>query len=161
MQLVDVLMVRNLINFLIIPYGRLTIIKNNNDSALKGKDEKAMARALLHLRILMQTSTTSMTSVPKPLKFLRDYYARLKDAYYKIEKNDDIKRQFAEILSVLVIVGTSPGSRECLDFCIKGSVKNPGEWGHEYVRQLEAEIVDEWTSAPIKEEEDIRSDNKE
>ncbi|KAF7383393.1 hypothetical protein HZH66_012743 [Vespula vulgaris] len=124
---------------------------------LMGKDEKAMARALIHLRILMQTSTTSMTSVPKPLKFLRDYYARLKEAYFKIEKNDDIKRQFAEILSVLVIVGTSPGSRECLDFCIKGAVKNPGEWGHEYVRQLEAEIVDEWTSAPIKEEEDIRS----
>ncbi|XP_015188536.1 PREDICTED: 26S proteasome non-ATPase regulatory subunit 2-like [Polistes dominula] len=122
-----------------------------------GKDENAMIRALIHLRILIQTSTTSMTSVPKPLKYLREYYPRLKDVYNKI-KGNDLKKQLAEILSVLVIAETTStiGKRECLEFCLKGSVQNPGEWGHEYVRQLEAEIVDEWTSAPIKEEKNIR-----
>ncbi|KAK2587152.1 hypothetical protein KPH14_002910 [Odynerus spinipes] len=123
---------------------------------LMAKDEHAMPRALAHLRILMQTSTTSMTSVPKPLKFLRDYYEPLKDEYGKIQRND-VRQQLAEVLSVLAIAGASADSRECLDFCMKGAVLNPGEWGHEYVRQLEAEIVDEWTSAPIDEEEDIRS----
>ncbi|XP_014614371.1 PREDICTED: 26S proteasome non-ATPase regulatory subunit 2-like [Polistes canadensis] len=118
-----------------------------------------MIRALINLRILIQTSTTSMTSVPKPLKYLRDYYPRLKEVYNKI-KGKDVKKLLAEILSVLVIAETSStiiGKRECLEFCLKGLVQNPGEWGHEYVRQLETEIVDEWTSAPIKDEHNIRS----
>ncbi|KAI4491213.1 hypothetical protein M0802_010309 [Mischocyttarus mexicanus] len=124
---------------------------------LMGKDENAMIRALINLRILIQTSTTSMTSVPKPLKYLRDYYPKLKEVYNKIN-GKEVKKQLAEILSVLVIAGTSKiGTRECLEFCLKGFVQNPGEWGHEYVRQLEAEIVDEWTSAPIKDEDNIRS----
>ena len=67
-----------------------------------------------------------------------------------------MKRQFAEVLSVLSMAGAAPGSKECLRYCTDGEVTNPGEWGHEYVRQLEAEIVDEWTNAPVKDEERIR-----
>ncbi|KAG7201268.1 hypothetical protein KM043_004047 [Ampulex compressa] len=50
------------------------------------------------------------------------------------------------------MAGAARGSKECLQFCIQGSIVNPGEWGDEYVRQLEAEIVDEWTDAPLHEE---------
>lgn len=96
-----------------------------------------------------------MTSVPKPLKYLRNSYASLKSSYNTL-KRTEVKIRFAEILSVLALAGATPGSRDCLDFCIKGAVDNPGEWGHEYVRQLETEIVDEWTNAPIKEEHEIR-----
>nr|XP_012234426.1 PREDICTED: 26S proteasome non-ATPase regulatory subunit 2-like [Linepithema humile] len=96
-----------------------------------------------------------MTSVPKPLKYLKNFYPSLKNAYRKL-KQKEVKTRFAEILSVLSLAGATAGSRECLDFCIKGAVDNPGEWGHEYVRQLEAEIVDEWTNVPIKEEQEIR-----
>lgn len=96
-----------------------------------------------------------MTSVPKPLKYLKNFYPSLKNAYRE-RKQKEVKMRFAEILSVLALAGATAGSRECLDFCIKGAVDNPGEWGHEYVRQLEGEIVDEWTNAPIKEEREIR-----
>ncbi|EFN83314.1 26S proteasome non-ATPase regulatory subunit 2 [Harpegnathos saltator] len=122
---------------------------------LKGKDETAMLPSLNRLRMLMRTSTTSMTSVPKPLKYLRNFYPRLKNAYEDLRRKE-VKIRFAEILSVLSLAGADPGSRECLDFCIKGVVDNPGEWGHEYVRRLEVEIVDEWANAPIKEEQEIR-----
>ncbi|CAO3587046.1 unnamed protein product [Absidia cylindrospora] len=37
--------------------------------------------ALEQLRTLIRTSTSSMTSVPKPLKFLSPHYATLKDVY--------------------------------------------------------------------------------
>ncbi|XP_011877960.1 PREDICTED: 26S proteasome non-ATPase regulatory subunit 2-like isoform X2 [Vollenhovia emeryi] len=122
---------------------------------LQGKDETAVVLSLNHLRMLIRTSTTSMTSVPKPLKYLRNFYPSLRSAYRKL-KREEAKIRFAEILSILALAGATPGSRDCLDFCIKGAVDNPGEWGHEYVRQLEAEIVDEWTNAPIKEEHKIR-----
>lgn len=114
-----------------------------------------MLLSLNHLRMLIRTSTTSMTSVPKPLKYLRNFYPSLKNVYGRLERKD-VRSRFAEILSVLALAGATAGSRDCLNFCVKGSVNNPGEWGHEYVRQLEAEIVDEWTNAPIKEEQEIR-----
>ncbi|RLU24897.1 hypothetical protein DMN91_002988 [Ooceraea biroi] len=123
---------------------------------LKGTDETAMLLSLSHLRMLIRTSTTSMTSVPKPLKYLRNFYPSLKSACDGLTCKD-VKVRFAEILSVLALAGAAAGSKDCLKFCIKGFVDNPGEWGHEYVRQLEAEIVDEWTNAPIKEEQEIRN----
>ncbi|XP_076636023.1 26S proteasome non-ATPase regulatory subunit 2 [Colletes latitarsis] len=124
--------------------------------ALMGRDEKAMLISLSQLRLLMQTSTTSMTSVPRPLKYLRNSYDALKEAYKKIQSKD-VKQQFAEVLSVLSMAGAPPGSKECLGYCIEGNVANPGEWGHEYVRQLENEIVDEWTNAPVRDEKRIRN----
>ncbi|XP_076667953.1 26S proteasome non-ATPase regulatory subunit 2 [Andrena cerasifolii] len=118
-------------------------------------DENAMLVSLSQLRLLMQTSTTSMTSVPKPLKYLRNSYDTLKSAYNRVQAKD-VKKQYAEVLSVLSMAGAAPGSKECLEYCIQGNVANPGEWGHEYVRQLETEIVDEWSNAPIREEKRIR-----
>lgn len=104
----------------------------------------------------MQTSTTSMTSVPKPLKYLRNSYDTLKNAFGKTERGET-KRRFAEFLSVLAMAGAAPGSKECLRYCLEGNVANPGEWGHEYLRQLENEIVDEWTNAPVRDEKRIRN----
>lgn len=115
----------------------------------------AMLPSLSHLRMLIRTSTTSMTSVPKPLKYLRSSYASLMNAYGRL-KREDVRVRFAEIMSVLALAGASSESRDCLNFCVKGAVSNPGEWGHEYVRQLEMEVVDEWTNAPVKEERAIR-----
>lgn len=96
-----------------------------------------------------------MTSVPKPLKYLSQFYPNLKNEYKRL-KGKEVKIRFAEILSVLALAGGTLAFKDCLNFCIKGAVDNPGEWGHEYVRQLEAEIVDEWTNVPIKEEHDVR-----
>ncbi|GJN93258.1 hypothetical protein Rhopal_006305-T1 [Rhodotorula paludigena] len=61
---------------------------NEEDAALKGELEMLVERlresdtslyrpALESLRTLIRTSTSSMTSVPKPLKFLRPHYAEL------------------------------------------------------------------------------------
>ncbi|XP_026667185.1 26S proteasome non-ATPase regulatory subunit 2-like [Ceratina calcarata] len=116
-----------------------------------------MLVSLSQLRLLMQTSTTSMTSVPKPLKYLKSSYNNMKNAQKTIQR-EDVQRQFAEVLSVLSMAGAAQGSKECLQYCTQGGVTNPGEWGHEYVRQLETEIVDEWTNAPVKDETRIRNE---
>ncbi|XP_076280406.1 26S proteasome non-ATPase regulatory subunit 2 [Lasioglossum baleicum] len=115
-----------------------------------------MLVSLSQLRLLMQTATTSMTAVPKPLKYLRNCYCDLKNSYERVQQKN-VKQQFAEVLSVLSLAGATPGSKECLRFCVQGNVVNPGEWGHEYVRQLESEIVDEITNAPVREEPTIRT----
>lgn len=48
-------------------------------------DQKLYKPALESLRSQIRASTTSMTSVPKPLKFLRQHYESLKEVYEKIK----------------------------------------------------------------------------
>lgn len=45
------------------------------------KDTSLYRPALEELRRQIRSSTTSMTSVPKPLKFLRPHYGKLKEIY--------------------------------------------------------------------------------
>lgn len=95
-----------------------------------------------------------MTSVPKPLKFLRNQYDSLKAIYEKITDkvtkvcvkslfdriifNDNAefylkKKEFcADILSVLAM--TISEKRECLKYRFLSSRETVGSWGHEYVR---------------------------
>ena len=51
---------------------------------LQESDESLYRPALETLRTLIRSSTTSMTSVPKPLKFLRPHFDSLKTVYDKI-----------------------------------------------------------------------------
>nr|CAI5859800.1 unnamed protein product [Callosobruchus analis] len=99
------------------------------------------------LKYLIRTATTSMTSVPKPLKYLAPYYDLLKATHVK-STNLDIKKSLADVISILAM-GTAGGeeakkNRECLKYCLLGTMKNIGDWGHEYIRQLEKEIVQQW-----------------
>lgn len=99
------------------------------------------------LKFLIRTSTTSMTSVPKPLKYLVPYYARLKEAHSKME-DPVAKKKCADIISVLAM-GPSADDKsrdyqDCLRYCLLGTQTGIGDWGHEYLRQLENEIVDRW-----------------
>ncbi|XP_052741288.1 26S proteasome non-ATPase regulatory subunit 2 [Bicyclus anynana] len=114
---------------------------------LTGSEVELYLPALQMLSNLIRTSTTSMTSVPKPLKFLREHYPALKVVYEKIT-DEKTKKFCADVVSVLAMgVSGSPDAaekRECLKYCLLGTMSNVGEWGHEYVRQLEGEIAEEW-----------------
>ncbi|OQR71238.1 26S proteasome non-ATPase regulatory subunit 2-like [Tropilaelaps mercedesae] len=108
---------------------------------LKETDQSLYRSALESLRTLIRASTTSMTSVPKPLKFLRPNYQTLKDCHAKM--SDKATKAFcADIISVLGM--TVSEERDCLHFRLIGSSDEIGSWGHEYVRHLSAEIAQEW-----------------
>jgi len=104
-------------------------------------DASLYRNALESLRTLIRSSTTSMTSVPKPLKFLRPHFDTLKQVYAKIT-DKETKGFCADVISVLSM--TMSESRECLKFRLLGSVEDIGSWGHEYVRHLASEISQEW-----------------
>lgn len=102
--------------------------------------------ALESLRTLIRTSTSSMTSVPKPLKFLRPHYeemGKIRDSW-----SPELKEQRAlldSILSVLAMTYSDTGRRDTLYYrLISGSEEGPGTWGHEYVRHLAAELGEEY-----------------
>ncbi|XP_057509334.1 26S proteasome non-ATPase regulatory subunit 2 homolog A-like [Actinidia eriantha] len=106
--------------------------------------------ALESMRQEIRTSTSSMTSVPKPLKFLRPHYGTLKE-YYELMADSDLKKFLAGILSVLAMTMSAEGERESLKYRLLGSEGDIGSWGHEYVRNLAGEIAQEYTKQQSEE----------
>lgn len=82
-----------------------------------------------------------MTSVPKPLKFMKPHYNTMKQVYEKI-KDVEVKKECADIISVLAM--TMGEGRECLKYRLLSHLEQIREWGHEYVRHLAGEIAQEW-----------------
>ncbi|KAK6191705.1 hypothetical protein SNE40_003321 [Patella caerulea] len=113
---------------------------------LTESDQKLYKAALENLRTLIRASTTSMTSVPKPLKYLRSHYDTLKQVHEKI-KDGDTKRFCADIISVLGM--TMSDGRDSLKYRLLGSKEEIGSWGHEYVRHLTGQIAQEWQDTEI------------
>lgn len=106
--------------------------------------------ALETLAQLIRASTTSMTSVPKPLKFMRPHYETMKEIHKKMTttvKDKHTLKMCAEIISVLAM--TMGTGKDCLVYRLlcDEKVDQIGEWGHEYVRHLSGEIASNWPEA--------------
>ncbi|CAH8446360.1 unnamed protein product [Schistosoma turkestanicum] len=101
--------------------------------------------ALESMCTLIKSSTTSMTSVPKPLKFLMHHYAKIK-SFYNTICNPDTKKLCADVVSVLgMTVTDQPETRyDTLTYRLLGCQGDIGAWGHEYVRHLTNQIVGTW-----------------
>lgn len=124
----------------------------------------------------LRSATSSMTSVPKPLKFLRPHFSTLKglhtalggDEKAAVEANKDylsLRARLADVLSVLAMTMGNHEDRESLDFKLSGMKDyelltkigvtrsadddNLGTWGHEYVRSLAGEIGQEYNARVI------------
>ncbi|XP_060516372.1 26S proteasome non-ATPase regulatory subunit 2 [Cylas formicarius] len=117
---------------------------------LQENDESLYLAALYALASRIKASTTSMTSVPKPLKFMRPHYDTMKQIYEKI-KDEKVKRVCADIVSVLTM--TLGEGRECLKYRLLSDLDKIGEWGHEYVRHLSGEIAGEWAEKDVDDKE--------
>ncbi|KAK0398473.1 hypothetical protein QR680_002605 [Steinernema hermaphroditum] len=96
------------------------------------------------MKNLIRASTTSMTSVPKPLKFMHSHYPKMKEIFHSMSAGK-AKQLCADLVSVLAM--TSGDKGDCINFRLKGMHDPIGDWGHEYVRHLSMEMSDEWKAA--------------
>lgn len=114
----------------------------------KSDDEIVIQKnALEALRKEIRSSTTSMTSVPKPLKFLRPHYPKMKQFYLEsIPANHSNKPQFADVLSILAMTLGNDEERDSLRFRMEGAKESVGSYGHEYVRNLAGEVTREFAA---------------
>jgi 26S proteasome regulatory subunit N1 len=85
-------------------------------------DAGIQRNALELLQEQIRTSTSSMTSVPKPLKFLAPHYATLTKAFESVPPQN--KEKFADVLSFLSMTMDKSGERACLRFKLLGSVED-------------------------------------
>lgn len=103
--------------------------------------------ALATMKTFIQESTTSMTAVPKPLKFLRPHYQVLTELYEKwtnhaLATTAELLVQFADVLSVLAMTHQDTSARELLKYRLLATDATMSDWGHEYMRHLALEIGD-------------------
>ncbi|KAJ3139770.1 proteasome regulatory particle base subunit [Physocladia obscura] len=112
---------------------------------LKEKSNPSLYKpALEALRSLIRTSTSSMTSVPKPLKFLRPHYYELQTLFESWPLGEN-KSSLADIISVLAM-SYDDGKRDSLKYRFLGASEPVGSWGHEYVRHLASELTLEYNA---------------
>eukprot|EP00697_Spironema_sp_BW2_P017140 gnl/Spiro4/8705_TR4554_c0_g1_i1.p1 gnl/Spiro4/8705_TR4554_c0_g1~~gnl/Spiro4/8705_TR4554_c0_g1_i1.p1 ORF type:complete len:891 (+),score=267.11 gnl/Spiro4/8705_TR4554_c0_g1_i1:27-2675(+) len=103
------------------------------------------AEAINTLKTEVRTATSTMTSVPKPLKFLRPHYDELKRFWESVPDGpENVKPHLADLLSVLAMTFGSDESTESLSFKLAGTGSELKEWGHEYVRNLIGELGREY-----------------
>jgi len=123
----------------------------------------------------LRSATSSMTSVPKPLKFLRPHFVVLKELHATLSESGEIdddellalRARLADVLAVLSMTMGKPEERESLKFKLSGMKDydlltkrgtastiaadddNLGSWGHEFVRSLAGEIGQEYNARVI------------
>ncbi|CAI5757082.1 unnamed protein product [Candida verbasci] len=106
------------------------------------QDKQLYSKYLQSLKTFIKESTTSMTAVPKPLKFLRPFYPTLTNLYHEWSNkynSDEIVLQLADILSVLAMTYSDEG-KDSLKYRLLSSDDSIADWGHEYMRHLALEI---------------------
>ncbi|KAF3003659.1 proteasome regulatory particle base subunit [Curvularia kusanoi] len=102
-------------------------------------DSSLYKPALNQIKEFIKTSTSSMTAVPKPLKFLRPHYENLEKQYASWPEGED-KQSFADMLSVLGMTYSDEERLDCLKYRLQAPSTDLGSWGHEYMRHLALEI---------------------
>ncbi|KAJ8679734.1 hypothetical protein QAD02_015521 [Eretmocerus hayati] len=88
--------------------------------------------------------TSSMTSVPQPLKFMHPHYMKAVNERLTDKRHEEL---CSNVISVLEM--TMGENRECLKYKLTGCALNIGEWGHKHVRDLSVELAGEWDELAI------------
>ena len=108
------------------------------DAIING-DTQARLDAINYLIDELKKSTSSMTSLPKPMKYLITDIDSLIHAYDS-STNADFRTKLADLLSLLTIVNLD-NNCDVLLYRLECPVENIGFWGHEYVRCLTKVIL--------------------
>lgn len=105
------------------------------------------------------TSTSSMTSIPKPLKFIRAHFSEIKEFYDKYnpsnDKDKNYKLMLSDLLSViLTVINEKEDGKELtiLSYVLSGTKKDITSWGQEYIRSLCSDIGQEYSQRMDKDE---------
>lgn len=149
-----------------------TVINEANETAVT---VPLRLKALDVIVTELRSATASMTSVPKPLKFLRPHFSDIKKLHVKLASTQydsiDIdtlllRARLADVLAVLAMTMGNHEERESLKFKLAGMKdyenlksrgassfpderENLGSWGHEFARSLAGEIGKEYNARVI------------
>jgi 26S proteasome regulatory subunit N1 len=111
---------------------------------MQESDVSLYRSALEAIKDSIKTSTSSMTAVPKPLKFLRPHYEPMIKLYEQWPAGED-KTSLADVLSVIGMTFSDEDRQDTLKYRLLAPTSDIGSWGHEYTRHLALEIGEVYT----------------
>ncbi|RSL49887.1 26S proteasome regulatory subunit rpn-1 [Fusarium duplospermum] len=129
-------------------------LKNELDmivERLTESDSSLYKAALEAMKTSIKTSTSSMTAVPKPLKFLRPHYETLTKLYEEWPATDD-RTSLADVLSVIGMTFSDEDRQDTLKYRLLAPTSDIGSWGHEYTRHLALEIGEVYAKRIVHDE---------
>ena len=85
--------------------------------------------ALEAIKDSIKTSTSSMTAVPKPLKFLRPHYEPMIKLHEQWPEGDD-RTSLADVLSVIGMTFSDEDRQDTLKYRLLAPTSDIGSWGH-------------------------------
>ncbi|KAF6826364.1 26s proteasome regulatory subunit [Colletotrichum musicola] len=106
---------------------------------LTESDASLYKPALEAMKNFIKTSTSSMTAVPKPLKFLRPHYETMTKLYEDWPEGEN-KVSLADVLSVIGMTYSDEDREDTLKYRLLAPSSDIASWGHEYTRHLALEI---------------------
>lgn len=121
---------------------------------LQESDTSLYKPALEAIKNFIKTSTSSMTAVPKPLKFLRPHYDELTTVYDQWPAGEN-KDSLADMLSVLGMTYGDEEKFETLKYRLLSRSNDLASWGHEYIRHLALELGQEYQNR-LTDEKDVQ-----
>lgn len=111
---------------------------------LTESDTTLYKSALEAIKDSIKTSTSSMTAVPKPLKFLRPHYEPMIKLYETWPAGEH-RTSLADVLSVIGMTFSDEDRQDTLKFRLLAPTSDIGSWGHEYTRHLALELGEVFT----------------
>jgi len=103
---------------------------------LGDRDLAQRDNALKMLRNEIAGATRTLTSVPKPLKFLSPHYPTIIKLFDE-QTDVQLKARYSDLVSVLGMVASEEeDSTDSLKYCLTGTRLDLVGWGHEYLRCL-------------------------
>ncbi|XP_055388630.1 uncharacterized protein LOC129617418 [Condylostylus longicornis] len=110
---------------------------------VRDSDDGVAQLALQTLSLQLRGATTTMTSVPLPLKFLRPYFGDIELHYESLPDDNSNKTAIADVLSILATVVPND-TRKALHYRLRGSKDGLTSWGQEYLRNISGELSAEY-----------------
>lgn len=107
-------------------------------------DTSLYKAALEAIKDSIKTSTSSMTAVPKPLKFLRPHYEAMIKLHEGWSEGDD-RTSLADVLSVIGMTFSDEDRQDTLKYRLLAPSSDISSWGHEYTRHLALELGEVYT----------------
>ena len=106
------------------------------------------------------TATSTMTSIPRPLKFIRLRFDDIKSFYEKFipstEQDKNYKLMLSDLISVILTVVSEKDEEgkelKIITYVLSGTRKDLTSWGIEYIRSLCSDICQEYDLRLEKEE---------
>lgn len=129
-------------------------LKDNLDllvERLQDANTQISVNAITALKDKIRSATSSMTSVPKPLKFLKPHYGTIVEFHERV-LDADRKTSLADLLSVLSMTMAEEEGK-VLEYRLKAG-GDFETWGHQYVRHLQREITEKYEHHNTTDEDD-------